>query len=106
MLKLYFKQIELGYFEYKNNFLIYNSNLNGEKILKNTYPVSSIYGLFNSKNKVISDLPVFLENILNMEKNNDYKIMAKIEENDNIYDKLVKFSGLNLSKNEFYLVKE
>lgn len=100
---VFFKDYHLGELTFKDGNYIYNSNLAGEKNFKENMVSALFYGLFDSKNLHLKNLPEFLQNYLNLQNNEFVCEQAKINVNDTDFEKLYKFSFLKFDDIGYYI---
>ena len=105
MIKLYYKEFELGYltFDYENNVFVYNSNVENENKAKAKYLGMEFYYLSNSKNK---RQKILFENFIEYTEclgRTDIIEKAKIQKDDTLYEKLEKIAKLNWNNEGFYI---
>lgn len=100
---VFFKDYHLGALTFEDGNYVYNSNLNGEKQFKENAVSALFYGLFDSKNLKLKELPNFLEDYLVMQNNEFICNQAKINVNDSNQEKLYKLSFLKFDDIGFYI---
>jgi hypothetical protein len=102
-ISVFFKYYNLGELFKQNNEVYYNSNLKDEEEFKANCFSAIFYPLFKSRNKKIEKFPPFLQDFIQMCKNDFLAKKARIEIADDSFTKLYKLSTLKLDDIGFYI---
>lgn len=105
-INVYFKNYLLGSLTKGSGGFVYNSNTQGELEFKNNTVSSAFYELYNSKNAQLKELPAFLQEYLQMTKNDFFITHAEISLQDDDFTKLYKLSKLRFDDMGFYIKAE
>lgn len=100
---VFFKNYHLGTLTFKDNHYIYNSNVTQEEDFKKNNVSAMFYGLFNSHDLPLNELPAFLQQYLDLQKNEFVSNQAKLNQNDTDFEKLYKLSLLKYDDISFYI---
>lgn len=102
--KVLYRECLLGYLTFADEQYIYNSYTVGEDFARRHYPVAmDLYGLYKSKNKTSKEIFPILSDFLEATSRGDIVERAGIVATDSDFEKLVKFSKLNIQSDEFYI---
>lgn len=107
MIALCFKNYVLGTLSYdlKNGEFVYDSNIDQERGAEQEFIISDSYLLFNSKGFRSKTIFPEFSDFLDAVSRQDIIKKVGIFEEDNLFVKLEKISGLNFDNSGFYIKK-
>ena len=100
---LFFKNYHLGTLTQSGHDWIYNSNSKDEKAFKENAISAMFYGLYDSADLKVEQLPYFIQDYLDLAENEFFIAQANIQTSDTSFEKLYKLSLLKFDDIGFYI---